>query len=607
MRLGVGELSSTFKEAWSCRPLSTSPPSVGGAWQALRMPAPTASSITVVETLALLDNKFQSVADAVETSTYALWLGSGISKEQVADLSGVVKRVLAFLQSNIDPANPACPFRKGLDAAIELGDLTPVERASIDVNSPTHLWPLLESLTGKLTSNYSDLLDIRVEGRPDDFLLWDAVDVRVTYPPSANPDCEHLCVAILAIEGIVPTVASANWDGLLESAVRELAENPDDIMQVIVRAIDFRADPARSELLKFHGCAVLAGKDEAEYRKLLIARKAQITAWMQNPDFEVMRDHLKQLAITKPALVLGLSIQDINIQQIFAQAQFTMPWAWPSSPPAAVFSGSSLAPGHVDILKQVYPQTYTANQASIADQSLIPAYAKQLLVALTTRMLCGKLAQLARMIDGVSLPETEWTHLLAGLTTLRDALVENAHIDYLGFVRRFALDAGEAVYRFQRGQSAPTPHYRPLTAHPRNRLTSEPALITSGAPEVASALAVIGLGQQRGLWSVNIGPTVAGSNGSIRIDSASGVAAVFFAANGPAEIQLGISGLMDTLASDAIVVQSTDAMPATSRSPRGAPGRTGSVGARRIAMRDIMWGANSADGLLADFRMAVGL
>lgn len=571
------------------------------------VPASTASSITVVETLALLDRKFASVADAVENGTYALWLGSGISKERVAGLMGVVKRVLAFLQSNTDASNPTCAFRKGLDAAVELGDLTPAERASIDMNSPTHSWPLLEHLSSKLVGKYSELLDIRIEGQPDDFLLWDAVDVRVTYPPSASPDCEHLCIAILAIEGIVPKVASANWDGLLESAVRELAENPDDIMHVIVRAIDFRDDPARSELLKFHGCAVLAGVDEAEYRDLLIARKTQIAAWMQNPDFEVMRDHLKQLAITKPALVLGLSIQDINIQQVFAQAQFTMPWTWPSSPPAAVFSGNSLGPGHVDILKQVYPGTYTANQASIADQSLIPAYAKPLLTALMTRMLCGKLAELARMIDGVSLSEADWTHVLAGLSTLRDALVENAHTNYVGFVRRFAIDAGEAVYRFQRGRSAPTYRYRPLTAHPRNRLTSEPALITSGAPELASALAVIGLGQQRGLWSVNIGPTGSGTDGSIRVDSASGEAAVFFAANGPAEIQLGISGLMDTSASDSIVIQSTDAMTATSRSPRGAPGRTGMVISRRIAMGDIMREAKSADGLLADFRMAVGL
>lgn len=571
------------------------------------MPPSTASSITVVETLALLDDKFEPVADAVENGAYALWLGSGISKERVADLAGVVERVLGFLQSNIDAADRDCPFRKGLDAAIELGELTSAERASIDLSIPTHSWPLLDRLTSKLIGRYSDLLDIRIEGRPDDFLLWDAVDVRVTYPPSASPDCEHLCVAILAIEGTVPKVASANWDGLLESAVRELAETPEDILQVIVRATDFRDDPARSELLKFHGCAVLAGEDEAEYRKLLIARKTQITAWMLNPDFAVMREHLKQLATTKPALVLGLSIQDVNIQQIFTQAQFTLPWSWPASPPAAVFSGKSLGQGHVDILKQVYPQTYTAHQADIAEHSLIPAYAKPLLVALMTRMLCSKLAVLARMTDGVSLSESDWMHLLAGLRTLRDALVENAHVDYLRFVRRFAIDVGEAVHRFQRGRPATAPRYRSLTAHPRNRLTSEPALATSGVAELASALAVVGLGQQRGLWSVKIGPTAAGSAGSIRIDSTSGEAAVFFAANGPAEIQLGISGLLDTSAPDVIVIQSTDAMPATSRSPRGAPGRTGSLSARRIAMGDMMRMAKSADELLVDFRMAVGL
>ncbi len=31
------------------------------------------------------------------------------------------------------------------------------------------------------------------------------------------------------------------------------------------------------------------------------------------------------------------------------------------------------------------------------------------------------------MVDGVSLSEIDWSHLFAGLRTLRDALVKNAH------------------------------------------------------------------------------------------------------------------------------------------------------------------------------------
>lgn len=580
---------------------------VRGTWLATPVPQSSAGSKSVVEMLELLDGEFRAVADAVQNGRYAFWLGSGISKERVADLTGVVKQVLDFLQSSIDPGDDNCKFRTGLMTAIALGELTAEESASIDVASPTNAWPLLDALSGRLVSKYSDLLDIRIRGEQDDYLLWDAVDVRKTYPPDANPDCEHLCLAILSIEGVVPKLASANWDGLIEAAVNELAERPDDILQVIVRNVDVRNDDARTALLKFHGCAVLASVDEATYRPLLIARKEQITSWMQNPDFEIMRNDLKQLATSKPALVLGLSIQDINIQQVFTEARFTMPWTWPSTPPAAVFSGKALGTGHIDILKQVYPADYTTHQDDIKVQSLIPTYAKPILVALVVRTIFSKLAGLARLADAGSLPDAEWVTLIAGLRTLREELVEQAHTDYIGFIRRFATEAGDAVYRFQRGRAAPIPRYRSLTAHPVNRIGSEPALATSGAPELASALAVIGLGHQRGLWSVRIGPTATGSAGSLRIDSPKGEAAVFFAANGAAEIQLGISGLVNTSAPDAIVIQSMDGLPAMSRSPRGAPGRTGAVNGRRIAIGGILAEATSADEFLDEFRMAVGL
>ena len=44
-----------------------------------------------------------------------------------------------------------------------------------------------------------------------DYLLWEAVDVvRVYADPTKTPDVEHLCVAVLALEGVAPDIASAS-------------------------------------------------------------------------------------------------------------------------------------------------------------------------------------------------------------------------------------------------------------------------------------------------------------------------------------------------------------------------------------------------------------
>lgn len=52
-----------------------------------------------------------------------------------------------------------------------------------------------------MCNNYARLLDINVGGEPEDYLLWEAVDVRATFAdPAKPPDVEHLCLAILVLE-----------------------------------------------------------------------------------------------------------------------------------------------------------------------------------------------------------------------------------------------------------------------------------------------------------------------------------------------------------------------------------------------------------------------
>ena len=63
---------------------------------------PTALTITVAQTLALLDGPFAELAEGVAEGQYALWLGSGISRDAVDDLRQVVRKVIGSLRDRAD-------------------------------------------------------------------------------------------------------------------------------------------------------------------------------------------------------------------------------------------------------------------------------------------------------------------------------------------------------------------------------------------------------------------------------------------------------------------------------------------------------------------------
>lgn len=277
---------------------------------------PNAATITVPETLALLDGQFASVARGVAEDRYVLWLGSGISFGRVDGLRQVVAKVLEFLRVRIVPGDPACRFARALRAALAIAPTTPEEDARIDFTQPVASWPDANNIVVRLCSNYARLLDVNIQGEPDDFLLWEAVDLRATFAdPAKPPDVEHLCLAILVLEGACSDLASANWDGLIEGAVSVMTGGQ-LALTVCARPEDLRNPAPRGRLIKFHGCAVLATQNEAAYRHFLVARQTQINAWAAWPENAAVRGRLIDLVATKPTLMIGLSAQDANIQAL---------------------------------------------------------------------------------------------------------------------------------------------------------------------------------------------------------------------------------------------------------------------------------------------------
>src|SRR3546814_19363006 len=108
------------------------------------------------------------------------------------------------------------------------------------------------------------------------------------------------------------------------------------------------------------------------------ARQNQINGWSaRNP---VMAPFLTGLITRRPTLMLGLSAQDSNIQNLFAEAQATMAWPWPSHPPAYGFSENALGIDPRGLLQNVYHlHSGPAYRSTMSSKSLVQAYAKPLL------------------------------------------------------------------------------------------------------------------------------------------------------------------------------------------------------------------------------------
>lgn len=568
---------------------------------------PPAASISVRDTLALLDGPFASVAAGIAEGRYAFWLGSGISFGRIDGLKKVVARVVEFLRRQIVAGLPGCRFLQALNEVFALAALSDAERARVNLARPFSEWPDAQAIAGRLVNNYARLLQITVAGEVDDYLLWEGANVPTTFAdPAIEPDVEHLCIGLLILEGAASEIATANWDPLIERAIDVIGGGQTTAL-VCVRQEDLREPALKARLYKFHGCAALAASNEATYRPLLIARQSQINGWATRPENAVMVSSLINIIATKPTLMLGLSAQDANIQAIFAEAQARMAWPWPGERPSYVFSEDEIGVDQKGLLQNVYRATYTpANRQQIYEGAVIRAYAKALLVALVLHLLCSKLRRLIDLLPP-ALPMADRERLKEGVITLRDWFADQADADRLGFVKSLVQHSGRAIGLFRDGADGRVPRrYNPVTSMPLHQIAADPNLPASGLREAAAAVGLIGLGVGQGAWSLADVDAGDAQNGVTRLRAGSGTVDVFFAANGHAALLLRLNGhVVD--AAEAIVIHSAKIVRAKARSPRGAPGRTGRVGVREVSMAELLEEAANGNEVLQRFREEVAV
>jgi hypothetical protein len=300
--------------------------------------------------------------------------------------------------------------------------------------------------------------------------------------------------------------------------------------------------------------------------------------------------------------MMGLSAQDSNIQAFFASAEATMRWPWPGDRPSFVFSGDQVGGDQEALLKNVYPQAYTAAaRGEINDQSLIKAYANPLLVALLLSVICDKLRCMVDLAQGSLDPDGK-SAVKQGIVSLRDHLACLDNGSRLEFVKQFADCVSRITTMFRDGTAGTAPRrYNPITSIPLHQIAADQNIPSFGLPEVAVVAGVLGMGVAGGTWKLENVDTSDPTAGAVRVSTTASSTKVVLAANGRAAVRLQQNGhIVDD--EDAVLIYSAEKPLTMPRSPRSSPGRTGHLGLREVSIYDLLQTSANANDLMQLFR-----
>lgn len=567
--------------------------------------APCANTISVREVLGKLDTDFSAMAKAVQEGEFTLWVGSGISRK-APSLGDLIENAVEFVRERANDATTADDYLPALEEMLRLTSFDPVT-LSPQFDQPFVTWPEKTDIIDQLWNNYSRVLDVRVPNQPADFILWDAIDIRTAFENPAAPAAEHLCIAILVLEGALKDIASANWDGFIEDAIEKLGGGVPGILQVVVDPEQLRSPPGRARLLKFHGCIIHATQEPGAFRRLLIGSRTQVTDWPEAQNFRAMCLAVEALATTRKTLVMGLSIQDNNLQTLFARAREVHAWPWPCDPaaPAYIFCEDSIREGQRDVLRLAFREAYDQDMATIHNATLLRAWGEKVLIALVLDLITSKFLKFMTIDLNVAGKPAIANELEDALRSLRNDIADIAvpavgSFERTEFVTLAIMHWSRLVAIFRSGSlPANTEIYETLNAATPNNIVADQNAQAMSFGRLGLALSLLNSGKQAGNWSI----TSPGNNeihaGAItaRASHGHGVDRALFIVKSASEaISLTIKGAFSK--PGAIVIHSDDTwehmIGASSRTGhsarrvRSAPGRTGSLHETHISLANLL-------------------
>ncbi|MGZ8284077.1 MAG: hypothetical protein ACXW27_00165 [Allosphingosinicella sp.] len=588
--------STSIEKRWRLWQIATVPLDSGdpGAFNIVALNAIPADAVDLFDTLAMIEEHFAALAEAVGAGKFALWVGSGISREKAPDLAVLAADLIEHLRSRLDPADPNDPFRLTLERIMRtLVDMDAGAVAALPLATPFATWPDSVVIAETLRNRYSEMLNLRVPGRERDYLLWEAVDVRAKYGHLADPDIEHLAIAILVLEGAVTEIASGNWDGLIEVAVDRLSPTGRvGILRTVVNPDDIRDGPATATLLKFHGCAVACVADPDAFRPFLVGAERDIIDWPNVDD--PLRREVVRMATNLRALVVGLSLQDGNLKDVFSRAKQVHAWHWPVAPEAQphVFCEDQLGNPQRTVLEVIYGDDFDGNEQEILAAALLRARPRTALPALALHVIADKLGALAKRCTG-GLPEAEKSELIGGIGHLRDLVAAGAPADRLQLASFLSQAVGAwsrsmELFRWGEVPAATSQSYSPICPMRKIGMMADQNVARSGLDEAATALALIGRLASSGQASLAVASGPA-ANGALTVTASYAGATpkhITFVGSSDAVLRLAADGALDD--KDTIVVHSSDLYVRTARSSRRSPSGGRPSGARHVSVRQLI-------------------
>ena len=175
--------------------------------------------------------------------------------------------------------------------------------------------------------------------------------------------------------------------------------------------------------------------------------------WPENPHIAAMRSEVVSTATNLKALMVGLSLQDGNLQSVFARARHANPWPWPCAPNAQghVFCENEIGAGQRQMLMTVYAHAYNDHIDEIERSAHLQAWGEQALLALVLKLVADKLAVLVRCsLDGKPVGGGV-DELVASLVRLRDNVAALAVGDRTAFANSAISTWSRIVSLFRTG------------------------------------------------------------------------------------------------------------------------------------------------------------
>ena len=573
-----------------------------------------AHDATLTEALALLRGPLATVANAVLHNGVVLWVGSGISRTRFPPLSDLLLLLLQELFNAQDAGNPNCAYRAVSRQIVGMTSF--IADPDINLKQDPLTWPddKRQTLLKQLENQYPDVFGIplAVPGAPS--LAWNFLRLQDKYGDGAvQPDAEHRLLALLAVEGAVSEVITTNWDALIEHAYAALGCAP--CLEIVACAEELNRSGDGVLVFKIHGCAERMRSDSVRYGPWMIITRNDINRWAQVEFFMPFREQVRTLLRARPAIFVGLSGQDFNLQlQCITTAVGGVEYAF--DPPRIAFTVTEITAPQTAILSAVYGPKYAPNAPAANERAKLPLYGKPLFGGLFVMLFLGKLECLYSL-GRDQFPFDELRVLAEGgirrletfLTTRFDAIGDPEQR-----WRTLAAELPRCIARMLslfRDQRIPATQemYQPIDLKHPGAMAADPNISSANLHWLLLAGVLLEEGRRQGIWTLQVSSLQTGEDGQFFATVGThGVAVFLLNRTDVAQQRLETNAVIQPGSGrNCLLIYPAGAMPMrVRRSPtRSLPGTASTRAVSEIWLQELAEEASTAVELLDMLRSAL--